>query len=371
MNKRFLEAVATLIGTTIGAGVLGIPYVVAKSGLAVGLLHIAIIGTAIILLNLLLGEVVLKTKSSHQLAGYAGKYLGPKGRRIMTLTLLFGIYGAMVAYIIGVGEAMHAIWPQIAAFPGSILFFSAAITVLYFGYRAFEESELALSSALLIVISAIIAAAVFSSKFSQANFTGTSLQNIFLPYGVVLFAFLGAVAVPSMKEELAGNKNLLRKAIIIGGLIPILLYALFAIAVVGVSGAQTSGIATISLGQQLGAASAVLANLFAILAMGTSFIALGFALKQMFFHDYGLDQKDAWGIACGVPLFAFLFGLKDFIGVIGVVGAIAGGVEGILIIAMHRKAQKRTGTARKAAALLLTAMLIFGIAYAIIAAARS
>ena len=38
MEKRFLEAVAVLIGIVIGAGVLGIPYVVAKAGFLTGLL---------------------------------------------------------------------------------------------------------------------------------------------------------------------------------------------------------------------------------------------------------------------------------------------------------------------------------------------
>ena len=44
MEKKFFTAVATLVGATIGAGVLGIPFVVAKAGMAVGLLNIIIIG---------------------------------------------------------------------------------------------------------------------------------------------------------------------------------------------------------------------------------------------------------------------------------------------------------------------------------------
>ncbi|HLD97187.1 MAG TPA: aromatic amino acid transport family protein, partial [Candidatus Nanoarchaeia archaeon] len=87
INTRLFEAIATLIGTTIGAGVLGIPYVVAQSGLAVGLLHIIIIGTAAIMVNLLLGEIVLRTKGNHQLSGYAAKSLGEGGKKLMTLAM--------------------------------------------------------------------------------------------------------------------------------------------------------------------------------------------------------------------------------------------------------------------------------------------
>ena len=53
------EAIATLVGCTIGAGILGIPYVVAKSGFLIGFIDIVLIGLAVMLINLYLGEVVL------------------------------------------------------------------------------------------------------------------------------------------------------------------------------------------------------------------------------------------------------------------------------------------------------------------------
>jgi len=36
MNKNFLYASATLIGTIVGAGMFGLPYVVARSGFLIG-----------------------------------------------------------------------------------------------------------------------------------------------------------------------------------------------------------------------------------------------------------------------------------------------------------------------------------------------
>ncbi|MBI2142932.1 hypothetical protein HYU20_01145, partial [Candidatus Woesearchaeota archaeon] len=225
MNKRFLEAVATLTGTTIGAGVLGIPYVVAQSGVLIGLLHIIIIGAAVMLVNLLLGEVVLRSKGNHQLTGYAEKYLGEAGKRLMAITMAAGIYGALLAYIIGTGISLNSILPGLPPIAGSLIFFAITSAIVYFGLEAVEKSELLLSSLTVAVITIIIVAAVMSGKFSAANLTGVSLKNAFMPYGVVLFAFLGAVAIPEMKEELGKSRALLRKAIIIGGLIPIALYA--------------------------------------------------------------------------------------------------------------------------------------------------
>ncbi|MBI2141456.1 hypothetical protein HYU16_03455 [Candidatus Woesearchaeota archaeon] len=381
MKKRLFEAVATLVGTTIGAGVLGIPYVVAKSGIAVGLLHIIIIGSAVLLVNLLLGELVLRTKGNHQLTGYAEKYLGSTGKRLMALAMVLGIYGALLAYIIGVGNSLNAILPQLTPLFWSIAFFAAASAIVYFGLKAVEESELLLSFLTIAVISIIIAVAATSGKFSAANFTGTSMQNLFVPYGVVLFAFLGAVAIPEMREELGSGKarKLLKKAIIIGGLVPIVLYSLFAVAVVGVSGAATGQLATVTIGKMLGEKMVMFANLFAVLAMSTSFIALGLALKEMYVYDYRLKRKTAWVLTCLIPLLAFLLGLKNFIAVLGVAGAVAGGIEGILLVAMHQAAKKKKAEIKpeyainmqRLAATALALMFLFGIIYAVITAAKA
>lgn len=374
MQKRFLEAVATLMGTTIGAGVLGIPYVVAQSGVLIGLMHIIIIGAAVMLVNLLLGEVVLRTKGNHQLTGYAEKYLGKAGKKLMAITMAAGIYGALLAYIIGAGISLNSIVPWLPPLAGSLIFFAVASAVVYFGLEAVEKSELLLAFLTVTVITIIIATAITSGKFSAANLTGMNLKNAFMPYGVVLFAFLGAVAIPEMKEELGKNRKLLKKAIITGGLIPIIVYALFALAVIGISGASTSQVATTDLGAKLGELTAVLANLFAVLAMSTSFIALGLALKEMYVYDYGLHKRAAWILTCIIPMAAFLFGINSFVAVLGIVGAVAGGTEGILLIRMHSKAQRRKAETKPAytiktgrfLAAALAAMFLIGIAYAVI-----
>lgn len=376
MDRRFLEALATLIGTTIGAGVLGLPYVVAKSGVVVGLLHIVTIGTAAMIMNLILGEIVLRTKGNHQLTGYAAKYLGKTGRRLMTLAMVAAIYGALLAYLIGVGDSVSTIMPKVAPALASMLFFALASGIVYLGLKAVEKSELLLAFLTVSVITIIIVGAFVSEKFSTANLTGINPKQTFTPYGVVLFAFLGAIAIPEMKEELGPKRRLLKKAIIVGGLLPIAIYALFSIAVVGISGAATGQIATVDLGSKLGNGWAVLANLFAILAMSTSFIALGLALKEMYIYDYKMGKNMAWCLTCIVPLIALLLGIRSFIGVIGLAGAVAGGAEGLLLLGIHHRAQKKRPELKpeyllgkhKMLSLTLAVMFLLGILYAIFSA---
>ena len=53
MNNTFIKSIAILIGTTIGAGVFGVPYAIAQIGFIPGLVYLLVIGGLMILLNLM------------------------------------------------------------------------------------------------------------------------------------------------------------------------------------------------------------------------------------------------------------------------------------------------------------------------------
>lgn len=336
-GKHYFEAIATLTGTIIGAGVLGLPYVIQKAGLFTGLLNIGVLGVVVIFLYLYLGEVTLRTKGIHQLTGYAEKYLGKVGKYLMSAPMIFGIYGAMIAYIIGEGQSLAAI------FGGNPLFFSLGFFVviavlLFLGLKSIEKSELFMVFFTMIVI--FIIAIIAIPNINISNLSGFDVTKFFVPYGVILFALLGASAIPEIRQELSGNEKSLKKAIIWGILIPIAAYALFAVVVIGVTGIGTTEIATIGLGNVLGQKMLIFGNLFAISGMATSALALGLALIWMFHYDYKVDKTLSWALTCFIPLIIVLLNVTTFVKAIGIAGSVAGGMEGILIVLMTYKAKK-------------------------------
>lgn len=361
MKKRFAglfefgEATTTLVGTIVGAGVLAIPYAMMKAGFLTGLLIMCILSAAVIILYLYVGEIVLRTKGNHQLPGYAKKYLGSAGKGLMAFSMVFSIYGALIAYLIGIGESSAAIFGlqghSINLFGSSLsvqlgfslLFFIFAASVIFFGIKSVGKSELILSSVIIGIV--VLLSIIIMPRINPSNLASFNISKIFLPFGVILFALAGALAIPEMKEELVKNKKKLKKAIIIGTLIPIILYFIFSIAVVGNCGNGTSEIATICLGNKFGFWMLLGGNLFAIFAMATSFLTLGLALKEMYSYDYRIREKIAWLLACIVPLLLFflvLFFVKQerFFSTIGVTGGIAMTLEGILIVIMFNRAKK-------------------------------
>ena len=337
MKKEVLEAIAILIGTIIGAGVLGIPYAIYKAGFFTGLLVIILLGFSVMISYLCLGEVILRTKGVHQLSGYARKYTGKIGEYLTTFSMVGGINGALIVYLIGEGQSLSAIFGG-SELIYSFLFFIFGATIVFFGIKLLAKLELYLTS---ILIGVIMLMFFLSFKMADlSNLSGFSLKNILIPYGVVLFAFLGAAAVPEINEVVVKDKKSMKKALFIGCLIPLIVYILFATITIAVTGADTTEVATIGLGKVLGGYFNIFGNLFAIFAMGTGFIILGIALKEMYQYDYKMNKNLAWFLTCFIPLGLFLLGIKSFIKTIAFVGAVTGGIELIIIIFMWWSAKK-------------------------------
>ena len=341
-KKRLFQAVATLVGCMIGAGILGIPYVVAKAGFITGIINILVLGVVFLFIHLYLGEVVLRTKGKHQLTSYAEKYTGKVGKYFMFISMIVGIYGAIVAYIMGAGEAL-AIITGIDPLLCSVIFFGILSWIVYAGLKAIEESEAFAMPLVLILAVLIFAFAV--TKLNPAHLLEFNFSRLLVPYGVVLFAFIGTSAIPEMGEELAKYKKDMKKAIIIGSSIPIIVYLLFALSVVGVLGKATHEIGALGLTAILGEKMAFVGAIFALLTMSTSFLVLGLALKELFWYDYGLRKNTSWLLACFVPFLLFLLiktrNLASFTKILDIAGVITGAIIGVLIVLMVMNAKKK------------------------------
>jgi len=344
-KHRLAVATSTLIGTVVGAGVLGIPYVIAKAGFLYGSLITLLIGVAFLFLNLFAGEMVLRTKKQFQLTGYMQKYLGNWGKRIMAFSMVFGIYGALTAFLIGEGQVLQTIFGG-SSLLFTLLFFFITTLIVYRGVKATGKVELILMSLLFVVVMLI---GIFSFRsIDLSNFAGFNPSQFFLPYGVILFAFVGLAAVPEVQEVLEKDKRNMKKALVIGSIVPVLLYILFSVIVIGVVGldnfellAPNERIATVALSVYSNSMLGLFANIFAVVTMFTSFLTLAIALAEMYEYDFHLHRTLALGLTLAVPLLLATSGFTTFIATLGITGAIAGGLDGILLVLAYWKAKKK------------------------------
>jgi len=338
---NFFYAMAVLIGMIIGAGVFGIPYVVAQAGFTIGLFYLVLLGGAVMLVHLFYGEIVLRTNQEHQLIGYTAKYLGGRVKKIATLTVLFEFYGSLLAYIILGGNFLMIVcgrWFGGNEVFWATFFFVGGATLIFYGLRTVVKNELFLTGLLLLSLAVVLFGGAPQINFD--NLKTVNFNKFFLPYGVILFSLAGSVAIPEVRRIMKGQEKKIKKVIITGTLIPVILYLFFALVVVGITGSGTTEEAINGLVSHLGDWIVSLGAIFGILAVFTSFLALGLGLQEIFHDDYRIKKRIAFCLALFVPFLAYLFGFKSFILIIGLVGALAAGVDGILTVLIYFKAKK-------------------------------
>jgi tyrosine-specific transport protein len=337
-DKKFWATTFTLSGATIGAGILGLPYIFAKSGFLSGLFWLIVLGAVILFVNLSIGEVTLRTKGKHQLAGYAKLYLGPYGQKLMFFGTAFGIYSALIAYLVGEGESLSKLLPgEISPIYLGIAFWIIMTVLLREGLKSLKKVE---TYGVIAIISIIIGLFIrYLPQIDSSNLLIINSNHFAAPIGIVLFSLLGFTSIPELRTEIKGKEKLFRRAIIIGTLIPIALYIIFTSIFVGILGNKVTEVATLSFGGPF-------MTILGIFTMLTSYFVLSFSLKDTFKYDIKASKQTTFIFTSLLPLALYIlitsYDLLDFAAILGIGGVISGGTTGIIILLMNKKSKNHT-----------------------------
>lgn len=335
MDKDYLIGISLVLGTIIGAGVFGLPYVISKAGWLVGVLFLIIIGVINMLISLYAGEAGLRTKGFDQLVGLANTYLGKWAKYLQLVAVIIGVYGALIAYVIGVGSTMQSLFGG-NLFIYQLIFFSVASFLVYTGIRSVGKSELIIMFVNLVFVFLLIA--LLTPRFDVNNLAYINLENSYLLFGPVLFAFLGYSIVPELERVFHGKKRrYFHKSIITASIISIIVYFLFSTTFIGVHGEDVKEVSV----QTLTGINGLIGGMFLITAMTTSYIALGFVLQEIFNKDLKINKPTAWAMSCLIPFVIVLFSNIRFITAIGLSGGISGSITAILIALITYKAREK------------------------------
>ncbi len=337
-NKKYFSAISILVGTCIGAGVLGLPYIASKAGFFITFLYILGLGGIVLLVNLYLSEIILRTKGKHQLIGYAEKYLGKRGRHFMEFAVVFGIFASMVAYTLGVGESFSFLFFGDAehSILFGVLFGFLMLFLLKGGIQSLKRFEK--WGVLVIFFLFLFIAIQFFPSINYNNLLEMNFSYLLLPFGVVLFSMMSFHSIPEMRLVASSDGKLFKKAIISGTLISVLIYILFSLIIVGALGQNTPEVATLALGP--------IFVFLGIFTMFTSYFAMGNSLMDNFKFDERYTEKSSWILASIIPIVIFLVTqLSDFFSftkILSIGGVVSGGSIAILVLLMIKKA-KRNG----------------------------
>ncbi len=332
-----------LVGTIVGVGMFAIPFVFAGVGLLVGLGELVVIALVAVLVHLAYAEVVLATDRPHHLPGYVRLYLGERAGLLSRLSYLFGLSGTLLAYLVlggtFLGEIFRWLWPGALPALGPLAFYVLGTAVVFRSIR-FESVINALFT-LALVVAIVILSVTLLPSFSAAALRIGSPGAFFAPYGVLLFAMSGAAIIPEMRRVLGRSAMPRLPHLVIGGTAAAaLLYLIFATAVLGASGADTTPDAIRGLALRFGDVYLLGGSIIGFLAAITSFIAIGVVLEGMFATDMQLPRRSAWTLTAAIPAGLYLLGLRNFIEIVSVIGAVGIGVDSIFILFLERAVRR-------------------------------
>ena len=250
--------------------------------------------------------------------------------------MAFGIYSALLAYLIGEGQSLSQLFfgNLYYSIHFAIGFWFAMTLLLRKGLK--ELKQLEFWGVLGIIGIILVMFLKFLPGISANNLIYYDLSNFFLPFGVVIFALLGFTSIPELRQEIKGQEKLLRNAIIVGALIPVVLYVLFSFIFVGTFGTNVEQIATLNFGNAI-----VILGIFTML---TSYFVLSFSLRDIFVYDFK-KKKLVFFFVSLFPLLIYLvvtlFSFTNFVKVLGIGGVISGGLTGILILLTNIKSKEK------------------------------
>ena len=330
--KKIIETLGFYVGTIVGAGIFALPYAIARAGVWWGSLFFISALILLTFLHIVYGRIIYAAGEKHRLPGYVWMIIGKNAGITARFSMLVGFYGVLLVYGIFAGTLLYDISSTQTPFWWALIFFAAISPFLLFSFERIGMINFLLS---LPLIGFILFLFITSIPFIDISHFSFSLQNAdwFLPYGIFLFAFAGASAIPEMADVFRKrNKRVFEYTILSGSFIVALLYLFFIITVVGISGSATSPEALVSLKGRVTPLFLRVGEIMALLAVATSFLAIGTDLRSMFHYDFKLPLSTSWFLAMIGPVIFFLLGFGGFISLIGFLGAVTIAFDSLFIL---------------------------------------
>ncbi|HHF58783.1 MAG TPA: amino acid permease [Thermoplasmatales archaeon] len=309
------EGLAILIGTQVGAGILGLPYAASRVGMVPALF--ILLGVMLLLMSTAL--IILKLSAEMrgaQMSTMAQKLLGNAGGWIMYLSILIMGFGAMLAYIAGMGSVFSSLL-GVNETIGAIIFWVLASAVIYLGLEASGKTELIMSFLMLVLFIGITASLFPYAKPENAMYA--ELGGILSMTGVAIFALGCHTIIPDIYRGI-GDYRKTRNVVILAFLIPTIIYAIFMISFLLVFGRNTPQIATQGLEILYGRLGKIVGNIIPLLAITTSYIGIGLAQQSNSKEFLKLKKSIAWSLTTIPPIVVYLAGIKNFADVLAFAG---------------------------------------------------
>lgn len=314
MDFKLVGAILLVAGNAIGAGMLALPIATAQLGFG-GALLLLFTGWVVMTTGaLLLLEVNLWLPQNSNIISMAKATLGPLGQIIAWITYFLLLYSLLCAYIAGGSDLLHNLLSKsgmhMPLWASALLFTFLFGAIVYWGMRAVDYANRGLMFAkfgayffLIVLLFPFIS----TLKLAAGNLHHLN-SSMALTVTITSFGF--AAIVPSLRVYFGGDVKKLKTAIILGSAIPLLCYAVWDAAIMGVlpltgehgliailhSPTSNSDLVNTLSATASQASITVFVKLFTSICILTSFLGVGISLVDFLADGFQMEKQGGQGL---------------------------------------------------------------------------
>lgn len=330
--NRLVGGTLLVAGTSIGAGMLAIPVISSFAGFIPSVILLVTCWLFLFTTALLLLDVNLAFRGEVNLITMAGRTLGMWGKLICWIAYLLLLYSLNAAYIAGISPiVLEAVsWATGWNAPQWIGPFPLLILLGVFVYLGTQTVDRVNRLFMFGLIFSYCLLTTFLPSHVQPQFLQhMDAKTIWVAVPVVITSFGFHIIIPTLTTYLDHDKKSLRMILFIGSLIPLIVYLIWELLILGtvplqgeyslISAWQNGQTSVVPLSHILQSSwIASIAKAFSFFAILTSFLGVSLSLSDFLTDGFHM-KRFSWGreLAClltfGPPLFFVLAYARGFI----------------------------------------------------------
>lgn len=340
------EAISMIVGNSIGTGIIAVPYLAARNSIAAVLIMAVIAYIMNVILHLIIAELSLNNGGRQLVKSFEGELFHGRAKKIFSW-IMFTVYG--LAIMVGVagningGAQIFVNWFHIPLQSAQILYYLIAGIVVFLGMKAVGIAQKYAVIFLIVIVGAMTVCTAFLPPHSIAT-APFHWNNLLALYSMMVFATSANQAVIQIVKGLDGNAKKIRRTIFTGFAISTCFVLVVTLSVlIGVGGSVTQELAYMELGEKIGPAGVLMAGLFSLLALLTTFWTHTLALRDVFHEQTNIGNRISWCLAT-IPCILFaLFGVSSFILLTRLMSGVVVLVS-LMLVLTYGKSRRRTGS---------------------------
>ena len=339
------EAICMIVGNSIGTGIIAVPYLATKNSILDVVWMVALAYVVNVILHLIISELSYNNGGVQLVKSFEGELFHGAAKKVFSW-IVFVAYG--LAIMVGVsgningGAQIFVNWFGMPMWTAQLVYYMIAGCVVFMGMKAVGIAQ-KYAVVLLIGIVAAMTVGTFVHPIHALHTAEFHWNNLLALYSMVVFATSANQAVIQVVKGLDGNPHRIRKSIFIGfGLSSILVLIVTTTVLLGTRGTITKELAYMQLGESIGKWAVVLAGIFSLLALLTTFWSNTLALRDVVHEQIGVGNRISWLIAT-VPCILFaIFGVNSFIVLTRIMSGVVILVS-IMLVLTYGKSRRKAG----------------------------